>query len=478
MNVTLDFSGIHRGKADSVCYSPGSLNLYQRLIQYFTIVGEAGAEYLDLINFNRSIYREVLTIQEIEEVFQPEHGYACPDASVELGELIRSYELGRASRFAQSVASRRLGEAHFRNLAVGCGAGTTGVMNCLLPAIRDLEVKAGRGQRRAVILTLPQYSVYDGIVSEHGLAPIYLATKLEHGFLPTVQEMEDALVHEPLAVLLTFPVNPAQTTFHGDDWLRLAQIVRLCQERKTFLIVDNIYQDTMWERGEIHPEIFAMSDTPDYLVKVFGPSKDRPAWSGLRMGYYIGDSRLREGFFYYSSIQYNTPNSLSRCLFGVDILFRNLRQNGETLTLDHLSMLGDCFAGWGRTLDRPAILDQMLSRNLFGKYVHRLESVEGTQKQANRELIAAASGLGVFRDVINDRIGNVLLLRVAPEVFGGSDHELFLHVLERAGLGILPGNAFGFPVQAGSAWFRITTVHAAPEIIVRDLERLAAVLKT
>jgi aspartate/methionine/tyrosine aminotransferase len=294
---------------------------------------------LDLINFSRDLFPEVLSMQQIESLLTPEHGYACPDGSVETGRLIRAYESARATRFLRHSDLTARVHVDFEHTAVGIGGGTTGVINCLIPSIRDYYLSYRGTKTPVVVLTVPLYSVYDGIVREHGLRPRYLYTRPESNFLPTPEEVEELLDERPMALILTFPTNPAQSTYGPTRWEELRPIAYVCQKTETFLIVDNVYQDTLWEQGQCNPEIFSLVDTADFISKVFGPSKDRPGCSGFRIGYYCGDPRIREAFFYYSSIQYNTPNSLSRCYLSLDLLFRLLRLEQRTLSKTDLEAI-------------------------------------------------------------------------------------------------------------------------------------------
>lgn len=475
MSIALDFScAATMAGSGSVRYTARPLNLYERLIQYFTVVAEARKEYLDLVNFSRQVFPEVLSAGEVESLFEPEHGYGCPDSSSELSRLICYYERERAEQFWRATRRGVLTPRQFDGMAVGCGAGTTGVMNCLIPAVKSYAEGAGSRRHPSVVLTLPQYSVYDGIVSRHGLQPRYLHTQRENDFLPTPESVEYALRDRPIAVILTYPGNPAQTTFAGAKLRDLERITRICQDSETFLIVDNVYQDTLWREGTIAPEVLALGDGIDYLIKVAGPSKDRPGMAGMRLGYYCGDGRIREQFFYNTSIQYNTQHSGARCMLALDVLFRLLRLLDRPVDLHSLELLGDHVAGWGRPLDRHALCERLYYARTFDRYNAALRQVEITQKAANQAIVAAAAATGAFCDIVNGGIGNVILLRACPSRFGGTDHELFEHALKTAGLGILPGNAFGFPIKRGHAWFRITTIHAPSEEIVNQVERLAA----
>ncbi len=472
--MTFDFSALVPSQAqNSVRYTSTHLNLYQRLIQYFTVVADYGGEYLDLINFNRDLFPQVLDLPTTEAIFQPEHGYSCPDGSIELAPLVRSYERVRALRTLGIGAAPKNIQVNFDTLAVGIGAGTTGVMNCLLPAIRDLNRHSRTRKENAVALTLPLYSVYDSLVQAHGLRPIYLQTDQRNRFLPSPDEVASILRRRPIAFIITFPTNPAQTTYRPDHWSQLARIIELCQETGTFLIADNIYEDTLWHDNFPNPEIFALASRPDYLIKVCGPSKDRPGFSGYRIGYYSGDPIVREGFFYYSSIQYNTPNSASRCLLCLDILFRFLRVTKESLSLHHLDLVGDHIAGWARPIDRQNLFDKISSLGLFKRYLTKVEIVEKHQQDSLSLLVEQAKSHVAFCDVVNEKIGNLLFIKVNEHAFPGTCHDLFLFLMRKVKIGILPGNAFGLPLQGGDAWFRITTIHDTPAHIGWKLATIA-----
>lgn len=472
MRERLDFSDIPR-QPGAFRYSGARLNLYQRLIQYFGIVTEAGGEYLDLINFNRGIFPEVISLSESELLFRPEHGYSCPDGSAEVADLVRRFETARARRFLGG--QRVVAGSVPKGMAVGIGAGATGVMNCLVPAIRDFFAYHDTHRGRRMVVTLPQYSVYDGIIAEHGVEPEYVYAQRANKFLPILEDLKDAIAARPMAVILTYPTNPAQTTYEGSLAVELAKILRLCMDNEVFAIVDNVYQDTLWDRAAINPEVLALAG-PKWMVKVFSASKDRPGQSGLRIGYWCGDPRLQEGFFYYSSIQYNTPNSASRCLLGLDLLFRTLAIEQKTIELRDLDVLGDYIAGWSRRLDRPALFENLCASGLQARYHERLNLVETRQCTANRILAGIARELPAFAEVVNGGIGNVLLLRVDPDVFNGTDHELFLKLLHEERIGILPANAFGFSIESKNAWFRVTTVHEPIDVIAGRLRRVSEAL--
>jgi len=280
-----------------------------------------------------------------------------------------------------------------------------------------------------------------------------------------------------MGLILTFPTNPAQSTYDRPRWNELKEIAALCQQTKTFLILDNIYQDTLWQVDEINPEVFAFLDSADFVLKVFGPSKDRPGFSGIRTGYYCGDPRIREAFFYYSSIQYNTPNSSARCLFALDLLFRLLRIQNESFREEHLELLDDYLAGWSRPLNRAKLFERINGTDMFSRYSLKLSETEKRQADSIKFLREVAGQLDSFSEIVNDNIGNIFLVKVNKEYFPGTCHDLFLYLLKEINIGILPANAFGFPIVPGDAWFRFTTIHESATRIAEQLQRVNESIK-
>ncbi len=472
MIQAVDFSPLGEDVVRQLPYSSKDLSLYQRLIQYFAAVSAAQGEYLDIINFHRDVYPTVVPLSECETLFRPEHGYASPDGSPEVGLLIRAYEKMRAECFARESSVHI--KMEFERLGAGLGSGTTGVMNCLLPAIRDVSTRSAP----CIALSVPLYSVYDGIAREHGLRPVYLQTRRDMDFLPTAEDVNHILRQRPVALVLTFPGNPAQTTYSPSRIDELTKIVRMCRDAQTYLIADNIYQDTLWSEHAINPEILALAETDRFLVKVSGLSKDRPGCSGWRIGHWIGDATLQERYFYYASIQYNTPNSASRCVLALDLLLRMARLRGGGIDGADLDLIGDDVAGWNRRVDRKRLFTRLTQSDLATRWLARLDHVELRQRKALDLVTRMARGTDVFSDVVNGHIGNVLLVRVSPAFFDGTDHEFFIRLMNTARIGVLPANAFGFAVTPGEAWFRITTIHDQPHRVAEQLDRVARAIRT
>ncbi|WP_212004975.1 aminotransferase class I/II-fold pyridoxal phosphate-dependent enzyme [Chitinophaga sp. HK235] len=454
-----------------------SNDMYTRLIDAFTIAAYQQCDYLDLVNFNREIYGEVINSGIVEDIFKPSYGYGAPDGSFELGKLVKALETARIQQYNNwlkknypAIASTVLGKGvDMESLAVGSGMGTTGVMGSLLKSIFDMERPRFAG-KPDVVLCVPNYSVYDGIVNAHGGKSKYLLTKAENSFLPTVEEVSEAIDENTVALVLTYPNNPAQSTYEPENLQTLVDIVKTCQDKKVYLIVDNIYQETIWDENMLNPEIFSLTEKPDYLFKVFGASKDRPFFSGLRMGYMIGDPRIKQAYQYYASLFNNTHNNHTSLVFAIDLLFRKKMLDRTPLVAEDVALMDTFLAGWNVKMDVQKVLDGILDNGLFEHYKKMVHHSNTVQAESMSKIITALHQLPLISAVVNGNIGNVIFAKANPALFGGNCDVLFRETLNGARLGILPGNVFGMPQENGHAWFRITTIHEPAEVIINRLE--------
>ena len=97
-----------------------SLNIYQRQIYYWNVLFDKrnNIQVLDNVNFSLDVYPEVLKVSEVIDLHTIEPGYSSPDASYELGEIIRRFEF---ERLMQHRPERRYLNEKFSRLAgVGC----------------------------------------------------------------------------------------------------------------------------------------------------------------------------------------------------------------------------------------------------------------------------------------------------------------------------------------------------------------------
>lgn len=457
------------------------LEMYQRLIQYWSIMFDKKyhAKPMDHMNFDADIFPPAITLTEIEKVIKFEPGYASPDGVVELGPLIRNLELTRLNRVdpknkfknKKLVAKAGMGAAH------GC----TNVMSALLNSIPKLPktIFPRQCNQPEIILILPNYTVYLAQISNMGglVKPKFLRTTRENNFLPTYEQIKKATNKKTAALILTYPNNPAQSTYEGDSIKELKKIVQFCQREGIFLIVDNIYQDELYPQTRKHTEIFSLTKKLNYVIKVFGPSKDTTFFSGYRCGYWFGDPRIQNTYQYYISATENTLSTVSMLMLAWDMLFRAKRQAKKPITLADMQLMNTGLFGWGRPFDAKGLFKKIKKMKLFEKYNERINKADIKMEKTNKKIIEYIKKSKYFSDYVNQKIGNVFLIRVNPKYYKGDDDQFFNDLIKKAGYAVLPGNVFGILKKHGNVWFRITLIHDTAENIIKDLQGIEKFLE-
>jgi aspartate/methionine/tyrosine aminotransferase len=329
-------------------------------------------------------------------------------------------------------------------------------------------------EKPEVVLILPNYTVYTAQLSnlQGKVIPRYVHTKRENHFLPTSEEIQSVISPSTAAVVITYPNNPAQSTYEGENVKELKKIVEICQSNKTFLIVDNIYQDLVFPRDRGFTEIFNLTDRLDYVVKVYGCSKDTPFYSGYRTGYWFGDPRLAEKYKYMISSMENSLNTHSLVYFALNLYFKYKMIVKEEPILEDMAFFTQGLFGWSQHVSGKQLFKRMTELDLYQKYQSRMKTSNDIQEDALTQVTDFVSQSNVFSDYINQKIGNVFFIKMNPELHLDNDDVLFNQLFYEAKCGVLPGNVFGIPKDSNETWFRITLIHDHAENIIQNLRKI------
>nr|WP_275955416.1 aminotransferase class I/II-fold pyridoxal phosphate-dependent enzyme [Metabacillus halosaccharovorans] len=347
-------------------------------------------------------------------------------------------------------------------------------MNGVINAILKHKQEEGMTEKPEVVLILPNYTVYTAQLSnlQGKVTPRYVHTKRENHFLPTCEEIESVISPSTAAVVITYPNNPAQSTYEGDNVEELKKIVELCQENEVFLIADNIYQDLVFPRERGFTEIFNLTDRLDYVVKVYGCSKDTPFYSGYRTGYWFGDPRLTEKYKYMISSMENSLNTHSLVYFALNLYFKYKTIVKEEPVLEDMKFFTQGLFGWSQQVSGEELFNKMTELDLYQNYKTRIKRSNDIQEDALTQLIDFVTKSNVFTDYVNQKIGNVFFIKMNPDLHSDHDHAFFNKLFNEAKCGVLPGNVFGIPAHSNETWFRITLIHDHVENIIRNLRKI------
>ncbi|MGZ3769739.1 MAG: pyridoxal phosphate-dependent aminotransferase [Bdellovibrio sp.] len=423
------------------------------------------------MNFNRNIFENPIDVQQIFENVPFEAGYFSPDASSELDRLVRFYELNRL--VSLDPVNRNKHEELINKMGIGFGNGTSNVVFNVLRSL--MEIKKSKGTKLNVVVALPNYPVYYSQLLSLNIDVRIIKCAEEESFLPTYDQIISLCDENTIGVLLTYPNNPAQHTLQKD--FPIECLVEQLKKSDTVLIIDNIYREMNWGEGNNGLEVFLKMNQVNNWILVYGPSKDTPFLSGYRLGYWIGDPRIKEKYRELISASENCLNSYSILLFAVFLLFKGLSHSKNKLKVSDLEMLQDGCCGWSVTLDIQQLFDKVHELNWIEKFQERIFKSNLIQSNALKEITSYLESSKVFCSPINGNIGNLILTGVDRNYFEGSSFDLFEQCLETPKVGILPGSVFGIDlVKNHFIPFRLTTIHDSSENIIGGLSKLETFL--
>lgn len=160
-----------------------------------------------------------------------------------------------------------------------------------------------------VVFPVPYWVSYPDMTRLAGGVPVPVKAA-DESFQPTVQEMTSAITARTRVVLLNSPSNPSGKVFDG-DWLR--EIVKYCEERDIFVLMDDIYHRLVFDgRQAVHCyDCTDRSVDEAKLVVLNGVSKQY-AMTGFRIGWAVGPSDLIKVMANIQSHQSGGPCSLSQ----------------------------------------------------------------------------------------------------------------------------------------------------------------------
>ena len=154
------------------------------------------------------------------------------------------------------------------------------------------ETKAG--QRPAVLLPNPFYVCYQGGAGMAGGEPIYLDATAATGFLPDLDQLDEATLERTALFYLVSPGNP-QGGCASLDYLKRA--ILLARKYDFVLAVDECYAEIYDKAAPVGGlEACAALGGEPANVLVFHSLSKRSSAAGLRSGFVAGDAKLIAGF--------------------------------------------------------------------------------------------------------------------------------------------------------------------------------------
>ncbi len=135
-----------------------------------------------------------------------------------------------------------------------------------------------------VLIFTPYWVSYPEMIKLARGVPVKVATN--EAFIPDMESILEAITGKTKAILLNSPNNPSAAIYPPE---LVAALVDLCESRKIYLIMDDIYNQLVFEPGEWVPGYVFTSHpiNKSHLVVVNGISKTY-GMTGFRIGWAIG----------------------------------------------------------------------------------------------------------------------------------------------------------------------------------------------
>ena len=240
----------------------------------------------------------------------------------------------------------------------------------------------------------------------------FLPLRSERGFLPDLHAIPDDVLRDAKLLLLNYPHNPTGSVAPLELY---SEAIALCRKRGLLFISDLAYSEITFD-GRVAPSALQLPGAKDVTLEFHSFSKTFNM-AGSRLGFAVGGRHLIEALHAVrTNMGYGTPMAI---------------QAGGAYALDHYKELSAPVAARYQ-MRRDALLDGFRSLGWSG--------------EPSR--------------------GSMFVWLPVPVGFGAQEWTQYL--IERAGVVVTPGNAFG---PGGERFFRVSLI-AEPPVLASAIERL------
>ncbi|MFT3763605.1 MAG: pyridoxal phosphate-dependent aminotransferase [Pseudoxanthomonas sp.] len=277
----------------------------------------------------------------------------------------------------------------------------------------DLALRALLNPGDEVLLPSPDYPLWSAATILNDGRPVYYSCDADNGFLPDPAQIEARVSSRTRAIVLINPNNPTGAAYPRE---LLERIVAIAAKHGLLLLVDEIYDQILYDGAEFEPLAPLAGEVP--CLTFSGLSKVHRA-CGWRVGWALLSGKREAVSDFHHAMD----------LLGALRLCANVPgQYAIEAALNGPDTIGALCAPGGRL------------------YETRRAVIDACQASEHLELVAPAGALYAFPAV------------VGPAAKGFDDHDFALDLMESEGVLIVPGSSFNVPYRNH---FRITLLPEA-----------------
>jgi len=276
----------------------------------------------------------------------------------------------------------------------------------------DLAVRALVEPGDEVIVPTPSFVCYSPIASMVGGVPVELELREEDGFKLTPELLRSAITEKTKLLILPFPNNPTGSIMEKDELEAIAELLR---PTNIMVLSDEIYAELTF--GKKHVSIASLEGMRERTVVVNGFSKTY-AMTGWRMGYTLAPEEITYQMF--KIHQYAIMCSPTTSQFAAIEAVKNGDEDIEYMA---------------------------------GEYDKRRKYIFEGLRRIGIDCFEPEGAFYIFPSI---------------KKFGMSSERFCQELLDKKGVAIVPGNAFG---ASGEGFARISYAYSVQHIS-KALERI------
>lgn len=159
------------------------------------------------------------------------------------------------------------------------------------------------------IIPAPYWVSYPDMVMLAGAEPVIVSANIQHGFKITPKQLEVAITDKTRLFVINSPSNPTGVHYSAKELAELGEI--LIQYPKIVVATDDMYEHILWEGNPFKNILNLCPALYDRTVVLNGVSKAY-AMTGWRIGYAAGPERLIQKMETIQSQSTSNPTSISQ----------------------------------------------------------------------------------------------------------------------------------------------------------------------
>ncbi len=247
-----------------------------------------------------------------------------------------------------------------------------------------------------VIIPAPYWVSYPDMVLLADATPVILEGTFEQGFKITPEQLEKAITPKTKLFVINSPSNPTGVNYSNDELIALANV--LLKHPHVLVATDDMYEHILWEGRPFKNILNLCPALYDRTIVLNGVSKAY-AMTGWRIGYAGGPEKLIQAMDNIQSQSTSNPTSIAQ--YAAEAALKG---------------------------------DQSFIEEMVGIFKSRHDFVHDALKQIKGVRALPAQGTFYIFPNMQDAIKNLGMK---------NDLELGEFLIEKAGVALVPGSAFG-----------------------------------